>query len=328
MQILITSEHSAQTRVLMVRPWLLLGAASLVLFMMLLIGGAIYHMLFMAAARQGWPVAGNIVRNIMQKQLAQRDQFVRENLDAMAKRVGELQAQLIQLEAKSERVAGLAGVKPEELAPAMPQATSTGAQGGPYLPAASNTQAELNRTLNQLFERSEVRSDVFALIESRLFEKKLDSLMIPSSPPVNGATSSGFGFRSDPFTGHAALHAGLDFPGAIGTAIHAAAGGVVIAAENHPDFGNMIMIDHGNELVTLYAHASRLLVHPGDVIKRGQEIAEMGSTGRSTGSHLHFEVHVNGVPQNPAKFLYKNNPEIKPVAMAGDKSAASHPQAP
>ena len=121
--------------------------------------------------------------------------------------------------------------------------------------------------------------------------------------PVDGPVSSGFGIRSDPFTGRTALHSGLDFPADIGTAILAAAGGLVRTAEKHPAYGNMVEVDHGNGLVTRYAHASRLLARVGDLVRRGQKIAEVGSTGRSTGPHLHFEVLVQGVQQNPQKFL-------------------------
>ena len=109
----------------------------------------------------------------------------------------------------------------------------------------------------------------------------------------------------------AALHTGLDFPAPTGTPIAAAAGGVVLTAEFHPQYGQMIELDHGNQLVTRYAHASRMLVKPGDLVKRGQKIAEVGSTGRSTGPHLHFEVLVDGVHQNPARFLkLKEEPPI------------------
>ena len=100
-----------------------------------------------------------------------------------------------------------------------------------------------------------------------------------------------------------ALHTGLDFPAEVGTPIMAAAGGVVIAAEVHPQYGQMVELDHGNGLVTRYAHASRLLVKQGDIIKRGQRIALVGTTGRSTGPHLHYEVHVNDQPVNPKPYL-------------------------
>jgi murein DD-endopeptidase MepM/ murein hydrolase activator NlpD len=104
-------------------------------------------------------------------------------------------------------------------------------------------------------------------------------------------------------------HSGIDFAAPVGTPIHAAAGGVVVVAEYHPVWGNVVEVDHGNSLLSRYAHASRLNVAPGDIVKRGQKLAEVGSTGRSTGSHLHFEVHHQGVAQNPAKFLFgKGNP--------------------
>jgi murein DD-endopeptidase MepM/ murein hydrolase activator NlpD len=130
--------------------------------------------------------------------------------------------------------------------------------------------------------------------------------MVPSALPVNASMGSGFGFRADPFTGRPSLHAGLDFPADPGTPILAAAGGVVSAVETHPQYGLMVEIDHGRNLITRYAHASRFHVKLGDLVKRGDKIAEVGSTGRSTGPHLHFEVLVDGVPQDPARFLAGN----------------------
>jgi murein DD-endopeptidase MepM/ murein hydrolase activator NlpD len=99
------------------------------------------------------------------------------------------------------------------------------------------------------------------------------------------------------------LHSGLDFQADPGTPILAAAGGVVVTQEFHPAYGNMVEIDHGNNLITRYAHASKVWVKQGDLVKRGQKIADVGTTGRSTGPHLHFEVMVQGVPQDPQKFL-------------------------
>jgi murein DD-endopeptidase MepM/ murein hydrolase activator NlpD len=152
-------------------------------------------------------------------------------------------------------------------------------------------------------EAADRTADIFTLVESRLFEARMRNLMIPSTKPVDVAVGSGFGFRRDPFTGRPALHAGLDFPADPGTPILAAAGGVISSVEVHPAYGNLVEIDHGNRLVTRYAHVSRFLVKQGDLVKRGQKIAEVGSSGRSTGPHLHFEVLVEGVPQDPARFL-------------------------
>jgi murein DD-endopeptidase MepM/ murein hydrolase activator NlpD len=128
--------------------------------------------------------------------------------------------------------------------------------------------------------------------------------LLPTELPVSvGWYSSNFGWRIDPFTGWNAFHEGMDFMAPEGEAITAAAGGVVVYAEPHPQYGNMIEIDHGNGLITRYAHASKLIAKVGDVVLRGQKIAEVGNTGRSTGTHLHFEVRQWGAPQNPARFL-------------------------
>jgi murein DD-endopeptidase MepM/ murein hydrolase activator NlpD len=129
-------------------------------------------------------------------------------------------------------------------------------------------------------------------------------MMVPTQAPVQGGhLGSSFGWRIDPFTGRSALHTGLDFQSEPGEPILAAAGGIVVAQEFHPAYGNMVEIDHGNNLVTRYGHASRVWVKKGDLVRRGQKIAEVGTTGRSTGPHLHFEVLVQGVPQDPQKFL-------------------------
>ena len=122
-----------------------------------------------------------------------------------------------------------------------------------------------------------------------------------------GWLSSSFGWRIDPFSGQKSFHEGLDFPSESGTPIVAAASGKVIFADVHPQYGKMVEVDHGNGLVTRYAHASRLFVKEGDFILRGQKIAAVGSTGRATGPHLHFEVRLNGVPQNPGRFLLSAN---------------------
>ena len=174
---------------------------------------------------------------------------------------------------------------------------------------------ELQKTLADLDQVTDSRADLLTVMESRLFEAKVRKMMVPTQQPVDaGHLGSSFGWRIDPFTGRSALHTGLDFQADPGVAIHAAAGGVVVASEVHPQYGNMVEVDHGNDVVTRYAHASKLLVKKGDLIKRGQKIAEVGTTGRSTGPHLHFEVLVQGVPQDPQKFLAAG--EGAPVAQA------------
>ena len=284
----------------------------------MLMSGAVYHFVFLTAAREGWPVVSQLVKLLVRDEIAQRDRFMRENLDAMALRVGEMQAKLVKLEAMGERVSGLAGVKPDDLK-ALP-ARAKGGQGGPFVPLARPSPAQLNEAIDRLDERADVGSDLFTLVESRLLEARLQALLVPSSQPVDGPVGSGFGFRIDPFTGRAALHTGLDFPSDVGTPIQAAAGGMVVVSEVHPAYGNMVEIDHGNALVTRYAHASKLLVKAGMMVKRGQKIAEVGTSGRSTGPHLHFEVLVAGVPQNPARFLAGH---VASPTMVADASASS-----
>ena len=163
---------------------------------------------------------------------------------------------------------------------------------------------ELDANLSTLDILAGQRADAMTVMESRLFEQKIKKMMVPTQLPVLDANlGSVFGWRIDPITGRSALHTGLDFPAEIGTPIYSAAGGMVVTQEFHFQYGNMIEIDHGNNLITRYAHASKVLVKKGDLIKRGQKIAEVGTSGRSTGPHLHFEVLVQGVPQDPQKFL-------------------------
>ncbi len=302
MQILITHGSLARTRVLRFNRWQL-GAALVGLVVVLtLVSGTVYNLVFLKAAREGWPVVSQLVKFVVRDEFAQRDRFMRENLDAMAQRVGEVQAKLIRLEAMGERVSTAVGVKPEELK-SVPRA---GGQGGPFvaLPAGSvPTLEQLGGAIDALGIEADQRTDVFTLLESRLLESRLTALMIPTSRPVEGVVGSGFGFRSDPFSGRAALHTGLDFPIDTGTPVHAAAGGVVLSSAYHPEYGHLVELDHGNGLMTRYAHNSRVLVRAGDLVRRAQVISEAGTSGRSTGPHLHFEVLVDGVPQNPAKFL-------------------------
>lgn len=311
MQILITTSVAAKPRIVQFTPWTLLAALLALTVPLMMASLAVYHAVVLKAAHEHWPIISEAVRYVERQELAQRDRYMRENLDAMAVKIGDLQAKLMRLEAVSERVAGMAGMKPDELKQI--EAEPKGASGGPLVslqdpPTPSRlTLEELTAQMDALQSQGERHTDVFTLIESRLFERRLEALMVPSSAPVDGPIGSGFGFRTDPFTHRPALHTGLDFPADVGTPILAAAGGVVLSAGPHPQYGQLVELDHGNGLVTRYAHTSRMLVKQGDLVKRGQKIAEVGNTGRSTGPHLHFEVLVEGVQQNPTKFLKGTN---------------------
>jgi len=297
MQLIITDAWLAKSRAIYLSGPRLVVAGFVAALVLMLVAAGLYHWVFLKGAREGWPVVGALVKLMVKDEFDQRDRFMRENLDVMAKRLGEMQAKMMQLDALGERVAGLAGVSPKEI-------KSSLGSGGALVGSRSLTMEELQATLADLDKITDQRVDLMTLMESRLFDLKIKKLMVPTQQPVvGGALGSSFGWRIDPVNGQSALHTGLDFPAGQGTPIVAAAGGVVVTQEYHPAYGNMLEIDHGNDLITRYAHASKVLAKKGDLIKRGQKIAEVGSTGRSTGSHLHFEVLVQGVFQNPQKFL-------------------------
>lgn len=270
-----------------------------VLASVLLMLGAIttYHWVFLEGVRQGWPGFAPVARLVHQDEANSQNAYMRANLDAMARKLGEMQARMVQIDSLGERVAGLAGLSPAEFKP------KPGA-GGALVGGRDLSMDELMGALDRIDQTSGSRVDWLTVVESRLFDQKIQRTMVPTEKPVAGVqVGSPFGFRIDPITGRSALHTGLDFPSDPGTPILAAAGGMVVVQEYHPAYGNMVEVDHGNDLITRYAHASKVLVKKGDIVKRGQKIAEVGSTGRSTGPHLHFEVWVSGVPQDPQRFL-------------------------
>jgi len=272
-----------------------LALVSLSLVLMLMAAG-LYHWVILKGARERWPVIGSVVRFVVRDEFEQRDRFMRENLDAMARKLGDMQARMVQLEALGERVGGLAGVSPQEI-------KASPGRGGAFVDGRPLSLQEVQSSLKDLEQISGESADLLTVMESRLIDARLKKMMVPTQNPVNAPVGSRFGWRIDPFNGRQALHTGLDFQATVGTPIVAAAGGVVVTSETHPEYGNMVEIDHGNGLVTRYGHASKLLVKKGDLIKRGQQIALVGTTGRSTGPHLHFEVLVQGVQQDPARFL-------------------------
>lgn len=319
MHLIITDAWLAKSRAIHLSGTKLLAAGLTLSLSLMLVAAGLYHWVFLKGAREGWPVVGTLVRLVIQDEFAQRDRYMRENIDVMAKRMGEMQAKLMQLESLGERVSGLAGINPNDI-------KSKPGQGGVLVPGRALSLDDLQNSLGMLDKLTDQRADVMAVIESRLFEQKVRNMMVPTQPPVAGASmGSAFGWRIDPFTGRSALHTGLDFQAETGTPIVAAAGGVVVTQEVHPAYGNMIEVDHGKDLITRYGHASKVFVKKGDLIKRGQTIAMVGTTGRSTGPHLHFEVLVRGVPQDPQKFLNAGRNLPAPVAVPAVAAAAPAP---
>jgi murein DD-endopeptidase MepM/ murein hydrolase activator NlpD len=230
--------------------------------------------------------------------------YLRKSLDTLAMHLGQMQAQLLRLDGLGTRLAKLTGMKPQEFS-----FGQLPAQGGPYLPTTMQQDVSLASMEQQMADLKVLlsdRSDKLVALETLLMQDKLSKKLLPSVPPITtGWYSSNFGWRIDPFTGKNAMHEGVDYMISEGTPIHASAGGVVVYADMHPQYGNMVEIDHGNQVITRYAHASKLMVKVGQMVRRGQQIALSGSTGRSTGPHLHFEVRYKGLAQNPVRFLEK-----------------------
>jgi murein DD-endopeptidase MepM/ murein hydrolase activator NlpD len=255
------------------------------------------------AAELKLPLLQSLVRSAQQEESERTQEHLRQNLNAMAVKLGEMQAQLMRLDALGERLSTVAGVRPGDFR--FGEIPGRGGAAPVALPMRDLSLGDFSRQLDFLAQQTETRSDLYGVLESQLLDARVRQQLTPTALPVSFGSwnASGFGWRIDPITGQMALHEGIDFIAETGTPIEAAASGVVITAEFHTAYGNMVEVAHGADLVTRYAHASKILVKVGQLVKSGEKIAEVGNTGRSTGSHLHFEVRHKGVAQNPAKFL-------------------------
>jgi murein DD-endopeptidase MepM/ murein hydrolase activator NlpD len=279
----------------------LAGAAVLMMVLVLTLAGALNYGILRFATELNIPYVRDMLVSIHQRQQEKNQSYLQDNLNAMAVRLGQMQAQLLRLETLGERLAKLAGFKPQDLmfneAPGRGGAISS-------VPSQNLSLGDFSRQVDLLTQQLEDRGDKLGLLESMFTLESARKKLTPTKLPVEGGWySSNYGWRIDPFTGQRAFHEGIDFMAAEGTPIHAAAAGVVVYSDLHPQYGNMIEIDHGNDLISRYAHASKRLVKVGDVVLRGSQIAEVGRTGRATGSHLHFEVRQRGAARNPAQFL-------------------------
>ena len=304
MQIIVVDRRLSRARTLTLSPRMFVVAASGLAVAVLLSVVGLYAVTFRIAANLEIPYIRDLASSLMRDEIERNEQFMRDNVSAMARRLGEMQAQLMRLDALGERVAKLAGIRPEEFN----FRDLPGRGGAESRDARPLTMSELSDQVERVARGVESRADYLDVVESELLSAQVRTALLPQNTPITeGFIGSGFGSRLDPFSGQISMHAGLDFAAPVGTPILAAAGGVVSAAESNAAFGNMVTIDHGNGLQTVYAHASKLDVRDGEIVRKGQQIARVGSTGRSTGSHLHFEVHVNGVPQNPARFLSRQS---------------------
>ena len=239
--------------------------------------------------------------NAQREEIEAVERDARQNLDALAVRLGQLNAHIIRLDALGRRLVNVAGFNESEF-----DFGDAPPQGGPDAddPGLSVESRELTAMLNELALKVEDRSAQLQILDRVMARRSLHSEQKPEGRPIrSGWLSSYFGTRADPFTGKQKFHHGIDFAGKAGTDILAVASGVVTYSGERYSYGVMVEVNHGNGLITRYGHAQETLVEVGETVKKGQAIALLGSTGRSTGPHVHFEVLKNGRKVNPLKYV-------------------------
>jgi murein DD-endopeptidase MepM/ murein hydrolase activator NlpD len=305
MQLILLSKdrgHVGHVRLTSGRVWLGIVAAAL-----LISAGAFYGGI--AAARVFGISNPQAQVSTWRAELVQQQSIVdstrrtlEQNLDALALRIGQMNAHVVRLDALGTRLTQMAGLKDGEF-----DFTSVPSLGGPEEPLAASEVMQINGVvgaLEVLDEQLEDRDRQLTVLEDLLINRKLRDEVRPEGRPVtSGYVSSQFGNRTDPFTGRRAFHKGVDFAGREGAEVVAVASGVVIWSGERYGYGELVEINHGNGYVTRYAHNVDNLVAVGDTVRRGQVIARMGETGRATGPNLHFEVLLNDRPVDPLTYI-------------------------
>lgn len=221
------------------------------------------------------------------------------HLNALALRMGQMQAQVLRLNALGSRLTRMAGLDPREF-----NFSAEPAMGGPEKSGVALGSPNLTASLDRLAGELDRQQERLAALENLLLDRKLSAAVTPSGWPVEGGwVSSGFGRRADPFTGHQSMHEGVDIATRYGSPIQAMGDGLVTFSGDKAGYGLMIEVTHDSALVTRYAHTSGTLVKVGDRVQKGQQIALVGTSGRTTGPHLHFELLRDGNAVNPLRYL-------------------------
>ena len=234
-------------------------------------------------------------------QIEDTKRMLQEKVNALAMRVGQMNANVIRLDALGKRLTRMANLDDGEFDFGHPPPMGGGETGADGQPAqVPSLTAMVDDLQNQLSSREQQLS----VLENLILTRELNKQVYPEGRPIQqGWISSYFGSRADPFTGYSAVHKGIDFAGTEGSKVSTVAAGLVTFAGERSGFGQMVEVNHGNGLATRYCHNEKVLVKQGDMIRKGQEVALLGSTGHSTGPHLHFEVLKNGVQVDPLRFI-------------------------
>ena len=307
MNIILVSDSLAKSRSMTLSQSQVLLIAFGILMAGFMLAMATYVVTMKFAVDLRNPYLRALLASLHQDEVKRSEAHVKENLDALAAKVGELQARILRLDAFGERLAKAAGIKREEF-----RFDEKPGQGGPVVPLGPDlTVPEFQRMLDDMSRLVDDRGEKLGVLDSFFMDDRLARKTVPTTMPVTGGYySSNYGYRLDPITGHSEFHTGVDIVAGIGTKVVAAAGGVVSYSGTMPEYGNVVDVDHDNGLTSRYAHLSKRLVKAGDVVMKGQLIALVGNTGRTTGPHLHFEVREKGIPLNPNKFLAIGKREV------------------
>jgi murein DD-endopeptidase MepM/ murein hydrolase activator NlpD len=304
MNVIVFSKRLGRARQIeLTRPLALMTVSAVTLTLV----GAIFYAGMGLGSRNSAMQPGNQVAEWAQSLESQRGQILatkqqlQEKVDALASRVGLMNAHVIRLDALGKRLTEMANLNKGEF-----NFEHAPAQGGPegLLEGVAARAPDLTAMLDNLMREIQDRERQLVVLENLIATRNLNRKIVPNGRPVmQGWISSYFGGRADPFDGRAAFHKGIDFAAPEGSQAVAVATGVVTWARDRFGYGRVVEINHGNGLVTRYAHNQRLLVNVGDTVQKGQPIALIGSTGRSTGPHLHFEVLKGGRAVDPMSFI-------------------------
>lgn len=227
--------------------------------------------------------------------------YVRQHLDVLGSRIGGLQAQVSRINAVEMRIADASGINLSDF-----QFEDEPAVGGASFGKESSQQVDIENAIVAIEKELSQRESEIAAVDFLLSRNNLESQQTPAGWPVKGGwVSSKFGSRMHPISGKKQFHRGVDIPGKLGSQVLAVADGVVVKSEKNGNYGWMVKVDHGDNYSTLYSHNRRNIVKVGETVVKGQPIAEVGSTGLSTGPHVHFEVLKSNRQINPVKYLYK-----------------------